>query len=98
MVNNLFTFIFHEGKYDDLIFLSIKVRHLAEHEAAEALFARLSYQASVQAEQQAYRLANRLTPGQTARLSLTFCLMVRKACRGVLLTLHIYIANYKSTW
>lgn len=55
-----------------------EVRHLAEHEAAEAFYARLSYQASLQAEQLAFRLANRLSPSQTAHLAITFCLMVHK--------------------
>jgi len=49
---------------------------MSECEAAEALFSRLSYDASVQAEQVAYNLANRLSPGKTAQLALTFCLLV----------------------
>ncbi|CAL8070171.1 unnamed protein product [Orchesella dallaii] len=52
-----------------------EVRHLSDHEANEAFYARLSYQASLQAEQIAFRLANRLSPSQTAHLAITFCLM-----------------------
>ncbi|ODN05339.1 Solute carrier family 35 member F5 [Orchesella cincta] len=52
-----------------------EVRHLSDHEAAEAFYSRLSYQASLQAEQIAFRLANRLSPSQTAHLAITFCLM-----------------------
>ncbi|XP_043228403.1 solute carrier family 35 member F5-like [Amphibalanus amphitrite] len=49
-----------------------EVRQLCERDAGQALFARLSYRASVQLRRQALLRAARLPPGQVARLALQF--------------------------
>jgi hypothetical protein len=46
-----------------------EVRQLSSEEAQEATFSRLSYQASIRAEAEAIRLANRIKPWQTAILA-----------------------------
>ena len=47
-----------------------EVRQLSSEEAQEATFSRLSYQASIRAEAEAIRLANRIKPWPTAILAL----------------------------
>jgi len=49
---------------------------MSQSEAADAVFARLSYHATLQAEQFANRIASKLSIAQTAQLALTFCLLV----------------------
>ena len=46
-----------------------EVRTLSSQEAQEALFSRLSYQASIRAEAEAVKMANRMKPFQTALLA-----------------------------
>lgn len=50
-----------------------EVRTLSSLEAQEALFSRLSYQASIRAETEAIRLANRIKPWNTTLLALKLC-------------------------
>ncbi|KAF2902239.1 hypothetical protein ILUMI_03956 [Ignelater luminosus] len=52
-----------------------EVRHMSESEAAEALLARLSYQASVRAGELARRAATKLPIYKVAKISFIFCLL-----------------------
>lgn len=52
-----------------------EVRHLSESQAEEAALARLSYTASVRAEQDRIRAMNKLNVKQVAKLSMLFCLL-----------------------
>ncbi|KYQ49500.1 Solute carrier family 35 member F5 [Trachymyrmex zeteki] len=51
-----------------------EVRHMSESDATEALLARLSYQASVRAGEQARRQANKFSVQKVAKIALMFCL------------------------
>ncbi|XP_019771993.1 solute carrier family 35 member F5 isoform X3 [Dendroctonus ponderosae] len=53
-----------------------EVRHLSEVEAADALLARLSYQASMRAGEIAKRATLKLPVEQVAKIALIFCLLV----------------------
>jgi solute carrier family 35, member F5 len=55
-----------------------EVRQMSEEEATAALMARLSYSASVRADQMARRAANKLPVSKVAWLALTFCILVCK--------------------
>lgn len=52
---------------------------MSESEAAEALLARLSYQASVRAGELARRAATKLPIYKVAKISFIFCLLVRES-------------------
>lgn len=54
-----------------------EVRHMSESEAAEALLARLSYQASVRMGELAKRAATKLAIYKVAHISLIFCFLVK---------------------
>lgn len=49
---------------------------MSESDATEALLARLSYQASVRAGEQARRQANKFSVQKVAKIALMFCLFV----------------------
>lgn len=51
--------------------------HFVETYAEEALIARLSYSASLRAEESRLRAMSKLTVKQVAKLALLFCLLVR---------------------
>lgn len=53
-----------------------EVRHMSESEAAEALLARLSYQASVRMGEMAKRAATKLAIYKVAHISFIFCFLV----------------------
>ncbi|XP_076459451.1 solute carrier family 35 member F5-like isoform X2 [Babylonia areolata] len=53
----------------------MEVRQLSEEHAEEALLSRLSYQASVRAEEERQRLSNRLSVKEVIRLAVIFCLL-----------------------
>lgn len=53
-----------------------EVRHLSEVDAADALLARLSYQASLRANEVAKRAAIKLPVYQVSRIAVIFCLVV----------------------
>lgn len=53
-----------------------EVRHMSESEAAEALLARLSYQASVRMGELAKRAATKLAIYKVAHISFIFCFLV----------------------
>lgn len=53
-----------------------EVRQMSESEAAEALLARLSYQASLRAGELAQRAAAKFTILQVASIAFFFCLLV----------------------
>lgn len=53
-----------------------EVRHMSETEAAEALLARLSYQASLRAGELAKRAATKLPIAKVAKIALIFCILV----------------------
>lgn len=55
-----------------------EVRHMSESEAAEALLARLSYQASVRMGELAKRAATKLAIYKVAHISMIFCFLVIK--------------------
>lgn len=55
-----------------------EVRHMSESEAAEALLARLSYQASVRVGELAKRAATKLAIYKVAHISFVFCFLVRE--------------------
>lgn len=52
-----------------------EVRHMSEAEAAEALLARLSYQASLRADELARKAATKLPIFKVARIAFIFCLL-----------------------
>lgn len=52
-----------------------EVRHLSESQADDALLARLSYAASLRAQENALKAANKLTVKQVAKIALLFCLL-----------------------
>ncbi|KFM59875.1 Solute carrier family 35 member F5, partial [Stegodyphus mimosarum] len=52
-----------------------EVRHLSESQADDALLARLSYAASLRAQESAFRAANKLPMKQVARIALLFCIL-----------------------
>lgn len=54
-----------------------EVRQMSETEAAEALLARLSYQASARVRDMARRAAAKLPALKVAKVALVFCLLVR---------------------
>lgn len=59
-----------------------EVRHMSENEAAEALLARLSYQASVRMGELAKRAATKLAIYKVLHISLIFCFLVRSPYRS----------------
>lgn len=52
-----------------------EVRHLSESQADDALLARLSYAASLRAQENALKAANKLPMKEVARIALLFCVM-----------------------
>lgn len=52
-----------------------EVRHLSESQADDALLARLSYAASLRAQENALKAANKLPMKEVARIALLFCIM-----------------------
>ncbi|GFT94442.1 solute carrier family 35 member F5 [Nephila pilipes] len=52
-----------------------EVRHLSESQADDALLARLSYSASLRAQENALKAANKLPMKQVARIALLFCVL-----------------------
>ncbi|KAG8178495.1 hypothetical protein JTE90_023423 [Oedothorax gibbosus] len=52
-----------------------EVRHLSESQADDALLARLSYSASLRAQESALKAANKLPMKQVARIALLFCVL-----------------------
>ena len=53
-----------------------EVRSMSESEAHDAMMSRLSYQASLRAQEAKTRAANKLNVSQTAYLACLFCLLV----------------------
>ncbi|XP_023288964.1 solute carrier family 35 member F5 isoform X2 [Orussus abietinus] len=52
-----------------------EVRHMSESNATDALLARLSYQASIRADEHAKRQANKFSIQKVAKIALVFCLL-----------------------
>lgn len=52
-----------------------EVRHLSDSQADDALLARLSYAASLRAQENALKAANKLSVKQVARIALLFCIL-----------------------
>ena len=69
-----------------------EVRQMSEEEATAALMARLSYTASVRADQIARRAANKLPVSKVAWLAFSFCILVNNLVKfkNHLLMLFVY--------
>lgn len=67
----------HFSKFVILISLMAFIFYFVEAYAEEALIARLSYSASLRAEESRLRAMSKLTVKQVAKLALLFCLLVR---------------------